>query len=313
MSNHHHQQSSNSSLNENSSASISPKSTSAELTSTSTLIKIPSASSSSSFFIANSTLSPLIPIGNLSKLSKHSLSVHSQDSPSISPRSRVETPHDYLETKFCFDQPVGSPIDPSRFCRFIFPDSTSAVIRVGNSSQTIRHAIHYLFAKRGITWYRTELFSFDQSIDIGEFLSSLAGKEIRVERRILIRWDFPTNLFCIRCDPKRTLQQILQPILDKLQTSMNKYFFYMNDCLIPLNLNEFSGAYDNQRLFAFSKTSSGNPDMSTRDRFKIINDIFDMIPENDEDIQFDQHGILKLTKLSTSNDDLPTMRISNAD
>lgn len=69
-------------------------------------------------------------------------------------------------------------------------------------------------------------------------------------------------------------------------------------------------------VVVFSKNSSSlllSLDMSTRDRFKIINDIFDMIPENDEDIQFDQHGILKITKLSISNDDLPTMRISNAD
>lgn len=176
-----------------------------------------------------------------------------------------------------------------------------------------------------------------QPIDIRDLLSSLAGRDVRVEKRILIRFDFPTHLFCIRCDPKRTLQQVIQPILDKLQLSANKFLFYpvkplfsfarsklsfasflsKTDCLIPLNLNETCSVYDNQRLFAFYKTSNGTAgkcfslsgtqgqviviiavDMSTRDRFKIINDIFDMIPENDEDIHFDQYGILKTSKPS---------------
>lgn len=34
-------------------------------------------------------------------------------------------------------------------------------------------------------------------------------------------------------------------------------------------------------------------DMSSRQRFRPTNDIFDMISENDEDIKFDECGILK--------------------
>ena len=40
--------------------------------------------------------------------------------------------------------------------------------------------------------------------------------------------------------------------------------------------------------------------MSSRHRKKMTNDIFDMISENDEDIQFDEHGILKVIKKSKS-------------
>ena len=57
-------------------------------------------------------------------------------------------------------------MDTSRFCRFIFPNATSAIILASNSNETIQHAIHYLFAKRGITWYRTELFTLDQVKEI---------------------------------------------------------------------------------------------------------------------------------------------------
>lgn len=53
-------------------------------------------------------------------------------------------------------------IDLSRFCRFIFPDTTSAIILTYNSTNTIQKEINRLFAKRGLTWYRTELYSVDQ-------------------------------------------------------------------------------------------------------------------------------------------------------
>ena len=41
-------------------------------------------------------------------------------------------------------------------------------------------------------------------------------------------------------------------------------------------------------------------DMSSRQRLKATNDIFDMISENDEDIKFDECGILKPVTVSKS-------------
>lgn len=56
-------------------------------------------------------------------------------------------------------------MDGSRFCRFIFSDFTSAVIFAQHSNISIQQAINRLFAKRGIIWYRTELFTNDQVKD----------------------------------------------------------------------------------------------------------------------------------------------------
>ncbi|CAF1298791.1 unnamed protein product, partial [Didymodactylos carnosus] len=55
---------------------------------------------------------------------------------------------------------IDSPtIDLSRSCRFLFPDSTSTIIPSSNCNHiTIQQAINRLFAKRGITWYRCELY-----------------------------------------------------------------------------------------------------------------------------------------------------------
>ncbi len=41
-------------------------------------------------------------------------------------------------------------------------------------------------------------------------------------------------------------------------------------------------------------------DMSSRQKLKSTNDIFDMISENDEDIKFDEYGILKPVTVSKS-------------
>jgi len=181
------------------------------------------------------------------------------------------------------------------------------------TNQTIQQAINRLFAKRGLTWYRTELFitsSTEQSVvDVQESLSTLSGKEIRVETRILLRIDFPTKVLCVRCDPKRTLLQVLQPIVDKLKLSIGQFVFYVNDSLIPLNLNDTVSCYDNQRIFTLAKTASG-VDMSSRQRLKAANDIFEMISDNDEEIKFDDCGILKPVTVSkstivVSTDDYP--------
>jgi hypothetical protein len=88
--------------------------------------------------------------------------------------------------------------------------------------------------------------------------------------------DFPIKTVCVRCDPKRTLLQVLQPIIDKLKLSIGQFVFYavlkiffigkilfifflflQNDSLIPLNLNDVVGNYDNQRIFTLTKTASG--------------------------------------------------------
>lgn len=82
-------------------------------------------------------------------------------------------------------------------------------------------------------------------------------------------------MLCVRCDPKRTLLQVLQPIVDKLKLSIGQFVFYVvgsrrrrghndnvpiplqNDSLIPLNLNDPVACYDNQRIFTLAKTASG--------------------------------------------------------
>jgi hypothetical protein len=146
------------------------KSASAELTPLSNLMKIPVATPST----------PLLVIGNLNRLNKYSSNINQQDSALFNLTNRSDTNQDYIEKKlfivslmmiinrefFFFisskENALTSSIDASRFCRFIFPDSTSAIILANNSTNTIQQAINRLFAKRGITWYRTELYTTDQ-------------------------------------------------------------------------------------------------------------------------------------------------------
>ncbi|CAF1118167.1 unnamed protein product [Rotaria sp. Silwood1] len=291
--------STNTIFNENYYSSITNTSTSVELTPILHLNKTP-ATSSSIHLHSPTTSSALITIGNFYKINKYSLNINQQDSSLFNVVSRSDTNQDNSDKKFIIEYPSISSIDLSRFCRFIFPDSTSAVILTYNSTNTIQKTINRLFAKRGLTWYRTELYSIDQQpIDIQEPLSTLSGKEIYVEIRILIRIDLPTKTLCVRCNPKRTLLQVLQPIVEKLNYSIGQFVFYASNSLIPLNLNETVGCYDNQRIFTLIRTASG-VDLSTRHTIRTANDIFEMISENDEDIKFDEYGILQVVKKSKS-------------
>ncbi|CAF3715171.1 unnamed protein product [Rotaria socialis] len=304
-SNFHHHQSINASTNtvsyENYSSLLTSKSTSAELTPLSNTYKISAVLSSlSPIYLHSPTSSPLTTVGNVHKINKYSSNINQQDSSLFNVASRVDTHQDCIEKKLITENPLISSTDSSRFCRFIFPDSTSAVILAYNSTNPIQKAISRLFAKRGLTWYRTELYSVDQQpIDIQESLSTYNGQEIHVEIRVLIRIDFPTKTLCVRCNPKRTLLQILQPIVEKLNYSIEQFVFYCNNSLIPLNLNEIAGCYDNQRIFTLTKTASG-VDTSCKQKIKTPIDIFEMISENDEDIKFDECGILQVVTHSKS-------------
>ncbi|CAF0926851.1 unnamed protein product [Rotaria sordida] len=305
--NFHHHQTANASTNtplyDNYYSSITNKSALIELTPISCLNKTPTTSSS--IYLQTPPSSPLLTIGNFYKINKYSSNINQQDSSLFNVASRSDTNQDNNDKKFIIEHPSISSIDLSRFCRFIFPDSTSTVILTHNSTNTIQKTINRLFAKRGLTWYRTELYSIDQqSIDIQEPLSTLSGKEIYVETRILIRIDFPTKTLCVRCNPKRTLLQILQPVVEKLNYSIGHFVFYANNSLMPLNLNEIVECYDNQRIFTLIRTASG-VEMSTRQKVRTANDIFEMISENDDDIKFDECGILQVVtqSKSTSVDD----------
>jgi hypothetical protein len=92
---HHQPQTANASTNtslyDNYNSSITNKSASVELTPLSTLMKIPAASSSSSFFLQSPISSPLLTIGNLNKITKHSSNINQQDSSLFNFVSRSDT------------------------------------------------------------------------------------------------------------------------------------------------------------------------------------------------------------------------------
>ncbi|CAF0915293.1 unnamed protein product [Rotaria sordida] len=113
---------------------ITNKSASTELGTILTQTKLASASSSSSSLIIPTNS------GNLSKTNQESTS--------------------FSEKKTLIENSPTLSIDTSRFCRFIFPDQTSAVVLTYNCTNvSIQKAINHLFAKRGFIWYRTELYS----------------------------------------------------------------------------------------------------------------------------------------------------------
>ncbi|CAF0986815.1 unnamed protein product [Rotaria sordida] len=130
---------------------ITNKSASTELGTILTQTKLASASSSSSSLIIPTNS------GNLSsKINKILPNITQQDSSSFNFLSRSETNQEstsFSEKKTLIENSPTLSIDTSRFCRFIFPDQTSAVVLTYNCTNvSIQKAINHLFAKRGFIW-----------------------------------------------------------------------------------------------------------------------------------------------------------------
>jgi len=77
----------------------SNKSSSVELTPLSNLIKIPTASSTSSLFVQSPIPSPLIVIGNLNRLNRYPSNINQQDSSLFNFALRSDTNQEFIERK----------------------------------------------------------------------------------------------------------------------------------------------------------------------------------------------------------------------
>jgi hypothetical protein len=76
------------------------KSASAELTPLANLMKIPTASSTSSLSVQSTTSSSIISIGNLNKINKFSSNINQQDSSLFNFALRPDINQDFIEKKF---------------------------------------------------------------------------------------------------------------------------------------------------------------------------------------------------------------------
>ena len=100
-----------------------------------------------------------------------------------------------------------------------------------SSGQTVYQALAKIFSKKGVPWYKCDLyFVGDYSIiDSQADAQMLGSKEIcLVERCLFVISLIPIAInLCVKANMKKTIASVLQPILDSYQIKSNIVTIYL--------------------------------------------------------------------------------------
>lgn len=196
-----------------------------------------------------------------------------------------------------------------KLCRVLCTnDGVSTVIQLPNNSNnlTVYQALAKIYNKKHINWYKCDLYFVDdhQLIDpYGDAIQLLSSKEIYLEERCLFVISLipiAINL-CVKANYKKTIQSIIQPILDMYQINLINCAAYLNSNASILNVSDFCSIIDNQHVFIVHKNQANLLSPSEINNFINVS-ISEFLPSsNNKDvlIQFDEYGILKQINLKS--------------
>lgn len=112
----------------------------------------------------------------------------------------------------------------SSLCRVMLHDGATTIVQT-RASESVRELVERLLEKRGIYYQAFEGFlaggsggggASSKSIDLEESSSSIAGKEITIEQRVVFKLDLPNRkVISVKSKPCKTLGEVLRPILHK--------------------------------------------------------------------------------------------------
>lgn len=117
--------------------------------------------------------------------------------------------------------PIGSNGDDSpprsSLCRVILTDGATTIVQTRHH-ETIRDLVDRLLEKRGIFYQAYEGFvsGTNKPIDLSLISTTLAGKEVLVEQRVVFKLDLPNKkIISVKSKPCKMLGEVLRPILQK--------------------------------------------------------------------------------------------------
>lgn len=116
--------------------------------------------------------------------------------------------------------PIGSGDDSpprSSLCRVILSDGATTIVQTRHH-ETIRTLIDRLLEKRGISYEAYEGFiaGTNKPIDLNVVSTSVAGKEILIEQRVVFKLDLPNKkIISVKSKPCKMMSEVLKPILQK--------------------------------------------------------------------------------------------------
>lgn len=115
--------------------------------------------------------------------------------------------------------PDGGEDSPPRssLCRIILSDGATTIVQT-RYHESIRTLVDRLLEKRGILYEAYEGFvaGTNKPIDLNVTSTSVAGKEVLIEQRVVFKLDLPNKkIISVKSKPSKLLSEVLRPILQK--------------------------------------------------------------------------------------------------
>lgn len=128
----------------------------------------------------------------------------------------------------------------SSLCRMILADGATTIVQTRHT-ESIRDLVDRLLEKRGICYQAYEAFITNKPIDLDAPSTTISGKEVFIEQRVIFKLDLPNRkIISVKSKPSKALGEVLRPILHKYNydlelVTVNIIFFCCTQAFFFIN------------------------------------------------------------------------------
>ncbi|XP_065092863.1 uncharacterized protein loco isoform X2 [Ochlerotatus camptorhynchus] len=139
-----------------------------------------------------------------------------------------------------FDAAIGKSYDQddtrNTLCRVILSNGATTVVQT-RSNETIKELVERLLDKRGIVYnaYEAFLAGNHKPLDLDGPSSSLAGKEVNIDQRVVFKLSLPNRkMISVKSKATKPLGDVLRPILLKYNYELDQMNVYSKDAYLDM-------------------------------------------------------------------------------
>lgn len=135
-------------------------------------------------------------------------------------------------------------------CRVILSDGATTIVQT-KPDETVRQLVERLLEKRGISYQLFEVIlnSTNKTVDLNASSQILSGQELFIEQKVAFKLDLPDpKVISVKSKPKKALCDVIKPILQKYNYSMENVQILMRDTHETIDLSQPVTIADGQRL-----------------------------------------------------------------
>ncbi|XP_062715505.1 regulator of G-protein signaling loco isoform X3 [Aedes albopictus] len=139
-----------------------------------------------------------------------------------------------------FDAAIGKSYDQddtrNTLCRVILSNGATTVVQT-RSNETIKELVERLLEKRGIVYnaYEAFLAGNHKPLDLDGPSSSLAGKEVNIDQRVVFKLSLPNRkMISVKSKATKPLGDVLRPILLKYNYELDQMNVYSKDAYLDM-------------------------------------------------------------------------------